>query len=878
MTSINPKILPCARPHRSPRLLRKLVAAGSIGAFSTGALYAQNDPATPPTQPAVDASTPTDPDQDMAVYENRVISSVSVRPVVINDSETSLSIEARQEAINNIRSRAGTVFDAELIRGDIRRLNRLGSFSRVEVYAGINPDGTVELVFEVLERKLVVDVQVAGNEKINDSQVAAVVDVLSGTPIDRFQIDRSARRIEELYRQKGYYFARVTVDEDELNDTGLVLFRILEGQRLKVTAIRFSGNESFTTKQLRREIETKTASFFRKGQLDDDKLDTDIANLIQFYRNRGYLDIRADRLIQPSPNGQESIITYLIEEGPLYTLRSVQINVESEDGNAPVFNQVQIAGLMSIKAGDVYSVRELDNSITSIRSAYGQMGYTDAADANARNVFRIEKRDPSEPLVDLIVMVSEGRRYRAGEIIIQGNDLTRQEVIRRHIELRPMRPLDTSAMERSKIRLRRLKLFNIRTGAKITPQQPGVEFFAEVWDDEFIPRARKVKEAKSNSEDPSTRVTLNPADESNYRDVLIEIEETNTGSFDIGGAVSSDSGVVGRIALVQRNFDIRDTPDSPGEFFSGRAFRGGGQTFSIELLPGNRIQNYSIGLTEPYLFESNYSGSANLFFRKRDFIEFDEQRAGTRLALGRRFGTRWNGNLTLRAEEVQLSDIQPSRPVDIFSVQDANLLIGLRAGLQRTTLDSLTRPTRGSRTNLSVEQVVGDFEFTKFEAAHSTFIPIREDYLGRATVLNLRGRIGYIPQGRDGAPSYERFYMGGQTFRGFDFRSISPKGIRNDNGLPSPDSIGGTWQLFMGAEIEQPIYEEILSVVGFIDAGTVTFEPGLDDFRVAVGVGIRFYVPALSPAPLAFDLGFPILKQDTDETRLFTFSIDLPLN
>ncbi|NQX96138.1 MAG: BamA/TamA family outer membrane protein, partial [Erythrobacter sp.] len=133
-------------------------------------------------------------------------------------------------------------------------------------------------------------------------------------------------------------------------------------------------------------------------------------------------------------------------------------------------------------------------------------------------------------------------------------------------------------------------------------------------------------------------------------------------------------------------------------------------------------------------------------------------------------------------------------------------------------------------------------------------------------------------QDRNDTPTYERFYMGGQSFRGFNFRTVSPKGIRNDNSMQSDDPIGGNWLFFAGAEIEQPIYEDILSIVGFIDAGTVTFDPGFDDFRVSVGFGFRFYVPQLSPAPLALDFGFPILKEDLDESRLFTFSIDLPFN
>ncbi len=844
-----------------------------------GALLAVSaaTPAQAQAQPAGTNQDGTEPaPDDLGLYENRIIGEVFIRPAQVDGQDSELSQDAQQEAINNIRSQPGTVFDAELIRGDIRRLNRLGAFSRVEVYAGVNEDGTVSLVFEVLERRLVVDVQVAGNEQINDAQIANVVDVVTGTPIDRFQIDRSARRIEDLYREKGYYYARVSIDEQELSETGLVLFRILEGDKLKVTAIRFTGNESFTSKQLRRELETNVAGFFRKGQLDDDKLDTDIANLIGFYRNRGYLDIRADRLVQPAPNGRESIVTYIVEEGPLYTLRSVQVQIESEPGSEPVFDQKQIAGLISIKAGDVYSVRELDNSLTTIRNAYGQMGYVDAADTQANSIFRVEKRDPNDPVVDLIIGIDEGPQYLVGEVIIQGNDLTRQEVIRRQIELRPTRPLDTTAMERSKVRLRRLRLFNERSGARITPQEAGVEFFAEVWDDEYLPSARRPRTQRSTNKD--TSLSLSAQGEGNHRDVLVEIEETNTGSFDIGGAVSSDSGVIGRIALTQRNFDIRDTPDSPGEFFAGRAFRGAGQTFQIELLPGNRIQTYSIGLTEPYLLESKYSGSANLFYRNRDFDEFDEERAGTRLGLGRRFGTRWQGNLTFRAEQVELSDIEPSRPQDVFAVADASLLLGTEVSLNRTTLDSFTRPTKGARSSISLEQVIGDFEFTKVELSHSVFIPIREDYLGRSTVLNLRGRIGYIPQDQSDTPTYERFYMGGQSFRGFNFRSVSPKGIRNDNGLQSDDPIGGNWLFFAGAEIEQPVYEEILSVVAFVDAGTVTFDPGFDDFRVAIGFGVRFYIPQLSPAPLALDFGFPILKEDLDENRLFTFSIDLPFN
>ncbi len=834
---------------------------------------------TPNVAMAQDAGTISDSE----VYENRPIARVIVRGSMTAEGERSaLSSEAYQQAVNVLVSKSGGIFDAQVVRDDVRQLNRLGLFQRVEIYAGLTDDGEVELAFDLLERMQVIDVQVTGNTEISDAEIRSVIDVIPGTPIDRFQIDRSARRVEELYRAKGYYFVRVNIDEDELADTGLVIFRVLEGNRLKVTAIRFSGNEAFENKKLRREIKTKQANIFRRGQLDDSVLDVDLANLIVFYRDRGYLDVRADRLIQPAPNGREAIVTYLIEEGPLYTMREVQVDIVSPDGTDQVFTRSQIAGLMTIKPGDVYSVRDLDESMKTVREAYGQMGYIDA------QVERLERRDEDEPLVDLVVAISEGGRSRVGEVIIQGNNLTRQEVIRRQIELKPTRPLDSNAMERSKTRLRLLRLFNDRSGAKVTPQESGVEFFAEVWDDEFVPRARREQQPSGAADgstdsdgneqmDPIT-LTLSPPDNTTFRDVLIEIEETNTGSFDLGGAVSSDSGVIGRIAITQRNFDLSDTPDSFGEFISGRAFRGGGQTFQIEALPGNEVQTYRVSLSEPYLLESNYSGSVSAFFRRRDFDEFDEERYGGTLGLGRRFGTRWVGNLGFRYNEIELSDIDPSRPVDVFNAAMPTTLVGLSASLSRTTLDSRVRPTKGSRSSISIEQVVGDFQYTPINLKHNTFIPIREDYLGRSTILKLSTEVGYIPQGRNDTPTYERYYSGGQQFRGFEFRTISPKGIRNDNGLPSDDPVGGTYQFFLGAEVHQPIYEDFLSLVGFIDSGTVTFDPGFDDYRVAVGFGFRIFMPALSPAPLAFDFGFPIVKEDGDKERLFTFSVDLPFN
>ncbi|MCB1280740.1 MAG: outer membrane protein assembly factor BamA, partial [Salinibacterium sp.] len=696
-----------------------------------------------------------------------------------------------QFAANQIRTAAGGTFRATTVSEDLGRLNRTGRFRSVESEAEVQGDGSVVVTYVLDLQPTILGVQAAGNNQISDQQIAAQIDVLVGTPVDPFQIDRAARRIEDLYRQKGYYSARVTWDEQELEDNGSVVFVIREGEKLKVTGIRFVGNESYARREIQREIDTRVARFiFAKGQLDDDTLESDVAAIYQFYRDRGHLDVRVDRRVQPAPNNREAIVEFLIAEGPVYTLRSIRSEVRREppdsiETSPPVFTAEQIAARMEIKPGDVYSINRLDTSIDQAVAAYQELGYYDV------RIQRRELRDPELPVVDLLLAINEAPRYKIGEVRIIGNELTQDKVVRGYLskeDVRPDRPLDKTNLDRAQTRLRQARLFDTR--------------------------GRPVEITVANED----------AQEAGYRDVVVQVAETNTGEFNIGALVNSDAGLIGQISLVQRNFDVFDTPDTVGDLFSGRAFRGAGQTFRIDALPGNQVQTYRVSLSEPTLFDTDLSGSAQAFFRQRQFREYDETRFGGRFGLGRNFGTRWQGNLSLRLESIELSDIDSDSPVDYFEVEDQNIITALGASLTRQTLDNAFRPSRGTRSEIAVQQagvLGGDFNYTQFSGSHSVYIPIYEDFLGRRTVLELKTNADYIPQGQDEVPVYERFYLGGRSFRGFQFRTVSPKGIRNDNGEQGDEPVGGTWLFYAGAEVTKPIFEELLSVAAFVDSVTV---------------------------------------------------------
>ncbi|HRQ75354.1 MAG TPA: POTRA domain-containing protein [Phycisphaerales bacterium] len=756
---------------------------------------------------------------------------------------------------NNIRAAVGDPYDAEVSRTDVARLYQLGAFQYVTAEAELQLDGSVRVIYTITEQPVIAEVQVVGNTLISDQELRGVVGVVRGGPRDDYLIENARRAIENRYRQRGHYLVSVAVDSTELDSAGLLIFRVMEGPRVRVRAIEFQGNTAFQDRKLLGEIRTRTAIFlFRRGQLDEDMLLEDVAKLDRFYRDRGYLEVRVDREIQLSPDNKEAKVVFRISEGPIYTLRSLRV-INYQTGGAPeVFTPDQLLALMEIRPGDVYSGDRIRNSIAAIEDAYGRIGR-----ANVRMEAREPIRVGPQPEVDLLLEIDEGMPTTVGLVHVQGNLVTQDKVVRRELRgIEQGRPLDATDIERSKRRLLDTRHFNDVRITLLDPED----------DDEGMDG-----EGLTESELEQRR-RLSPK----VRDVLVEVKERNTGSLNFGVAVGSDSGVFGEFSLNQTNFDIADFPASWGDLFRGKAFRGAGQSFNMTFRPGNEIFEYSMSFFEPKLFDTDYSLRIGGAFNQRFYREFDEERITGSFALGRQLGDYWEIALRGRGERVSFTAIDRSAPTEFFLDRGPDVITSLGVGLTRTTIATLTRPGRGSRFQIGFDRVGamgGDFNYNMVTADYTVFMTISEDFLGRKTTLRLNTDIGY-QFGGDRVPTYERFYRGGRSFRGFKYRTISPKGIRNDNGLPSREGVGGTWMFFAGAQYEFPIFGEMVTGVFFMDTGTVTSKVGFDDYRVSIGTGIRLYIPQLGPVPIAFDFGFPVLKQSRDEKQLLTFSAELP--
>ncbi|GIW74472.1 MAG: hypothetical protein KatS3mg103_0994 [Phycisphaerales bacterium] len=614
--------------------------------------------------------------------------------------------------------------------------------------------------------------------------------------------------------------------------------------------MRFEGNEVFTDRQLREQVKLQPYTpVLNKGRFDERAIEQDVQRLIDFYRDRGYVDVRVGWQRIDAPNNREVIVVYHVHEGQRYTVRDIIVQYEDargDEGFQPRLSPEQVRGLMSIKTGDVYNARLIDQAIEDVYAALVRMGHTRC------RVSVEDLTDAQQDLVDLRVTIEQGPASRVGLVQVIGNTITQLRVVLRYVELKPDTPADIH--ERRRVE---------GSAGDLTRQQlERTRFFGPLG----APDVRVVLQ------DPVPGGT-------NHRDVLISLEEARTANFAIGAAVSSDSGLIGQLSVSESNFDITDWPESWEEFIGRRAFRGGGQQASLSLEPGNISERYVLRFREPYLRESNYSLDTSAYYSSFDFDDFDEARAGGTLGIGRSFGSRWRASLSARLENVRITGIQPDRPQDLFDAQGSSMLDVLGLTVSRTSFDQPILPTRGSAIQASIERaglLTDDWDFTRLRASGIVYVPIREDYLGRATVANFSARVGYIPESQGQVPVFERFNTGGSRFRGFGVRGIGPVGIRNDTGLPGGDQVGGTWELFLGAEVQQPIFNENFRLVLFTDMGTINTHPGFDQWRITAGFGLRVTVPALTPVPLAFDFGFPVRKAPTDDTRIFTFTVEVP--
>ena len=370
-------------------------------------------------------------------------------------------------------------------------------------------------------------------------------------------------------------------------------------------------------------------------------------------------------------------------------------------------------------------------------------------------------------------------------------------------------------------------------------------------------------------------------------DLIVNGFPARTGRIMFGGAVNSDAGVTGQITIDERNFDITRWPRSFRDLFGGTAFRGAGQTFRLEAAPGSDFDRYSVQFADPNLFGyMPISFSASGFLYDRRFDDWDENRLGARFSLGYRITPDLSLAVGISGQNVEMSRIRAINPAilppgeadeyqQLLDSEGNNELYAGNITLTHNTRDSPIQPSEGHYFQFQFEETFGDYDYSRIEVEYRKYwlLASRADGSGKQT-LSYSTQLGF--SGND-TPIFENFFAGGYaTMRGFDFRGASP--VVGGTGGNGTVEVGGEFQWLNAVEYMFPITaDDAFRGVAFCDFGTVESSVKLDDdtFRVAPGLGLRVAIPALGPAPLAFDFAYPVSKAEFDEKRVFSFYMSL---
>jgi outer membrane protein insertion porin family len=358
----------------------------------------------------------------------------------------------------------------------------------------------------------------------------------------------------------------------------------------------------------------------------------------------------------------------------------------------------------------------------------------------------------------------------------------------------------------------------------------------------------------------------------------IQTEEAMTGRLQLGVGINSDAGLVGSLTLDEQNFDWTRWPTSWEDIHNGTAFRGAGQRFRIQAMPGiatttgtQPAQQYSVTFQDPYMFDTQISLGLMGFYYDRVYTEYTDQRLGGRIALGYQLTPDLSITGAYRGQTIKiLNPIDPTLSV-FQGILDRNLALhGFALTLTENKRDSDFMPTEGYFIEGNFEEVLGSFQYAHAELDARKYFTLfqRPDCSGRQ-VLTVAGRVGFTG---DNTPIYERYYIGGfSTLRGFQFRGASPSVIDSSG---QTVMVGGDFEVLGSIEYNYPITaDDMLRAVVFCDTGTV--EPSVSNwtnaYRVAPGFGLRINVPAMGPAPIALDFAFPISWQHGDRQEMFSF-------
>jgi outer membrane protein insertion porin family len=704
--------------------------------------------------------------------------------------------------------RVGDVVTADAVARAIRSIMERRLFSDVKVYAEGRTDDGVVLIISVKEYPRIGRVSFVGHDELDDKELETLTTVHAGDIASPYEFDRTEAKIKARYAEEGYLFTTVeSTTRPSATDTGRVdvTFAINEGPEVSIGEITFTGNQQFSESDLEGAMEDVKEKqwwqLWRSSKFDRAKLAEDKKRIEEYYHSRGFIDAEVlSDSIAIDPRTGKANVTIAVSEGNRVYLRSLAVT-----GNT-VYETPAIRARLNAEEGAPYNQVQLNRNVdgneeqTDLRSLYLDNGYL---------TFRPEvvERRVGTDSIDVVVRISEGQQASIRYVSIEGNTKTKDKVIRRELFTRPGDTFSKQAIIRSLRTLANLNYFN--------PEK--------------------------------LRPDVQPVDATTV-DVTYDVEERPSDTFNASVGFSSQ-GLTGVLGVSFNNFSLTEP-------LSG----GGGQILNFNWEFGSYVSTFSLGFTEPWLFDSPTTLGTNIYYRNLESVyngvPYEIRTAGGTLSLGRRL--RWPDDyfrvdLTNRVLHNEITGDAPSNSSFRQGSEISHTLT-----FSRSSLDNPFFATVGSRFMFAnTLSALGDARFSKHELSFDFYSPLAQVTEQNSLVLYLNNEYGIV---NDFGPlesiAPTTFYnMGGTVIAGIN--TIQLRGYADNSIGPSRDPgrvyAKTTAELRFGLAMNPiPIY-----VLGFAEAGNVwgkLREVNPFDLKRSVGVGLRVMVPPVGL--LGFDYGY----------------------
>jgi len=744
-----------------------------------------------------------------------MIAGISVTGNVYADTETIISISGLRVG-NKIR----LINDFNIQRA-IQNLWKKKQFSNIEVVFDKITNMGVFLEIRVKEYPRLNELIIKNNKEIDEFEIKKVISKTKGDIITKFDIQRSIDEIKKLYEKEGISFIEIIVKEEESNISNYInlIYDIEEGIVFKVNSINFIGNNLLDQSDLKRSFkETSTKSwwqFWKSAKFEKSKYDEDKKLLLKYMQNEGFIDARIikDTLIF---NNRDKIVDIYIEidEGPRVYIRNIVF-----EGNV-VFSDNMLLRRLEFNKGDYYNLEKFQKNLT------GNENQTDAASLYLDNGYLQAKLIPEiyripPDSIDIIIKVFENERFKIGKIDIVGNTKTKDKVIRRELYTRPGDYFDRSAIIRSIRALQVMQYFNPET------LRPDVK----------------------PSETDNTAV-----------DLVYKVEERSTDTFNASIGFAGTFGLTGSIGFTFNNFSLLEPLKG-----------GGGQIFNFnwEFGQANRYRTFSLGITEPWLFDEPTTVGFSLFDTYYNFLDLNQSRTGFGFNLGRRFrwpDDYWRGDWSFR---VQLND---NKIGNIYYRQGkySELTFGQR--FSRISINNMFFPSTGSKFSLSTDFAMGSIglgqtDYIKNELNLELFSTLSKIEGNDRLVLMLSTKLGYI----NGFLSdttispIELYRMGGNGLSGFS-NVIPLRGYPDSKlgtGFGDKVLIKYTTELRFAISLDpMPIYIYAFAEAGNIFKNLKQTDPF--DLKRAAGLGVQLMIAPIGIVGFSYGYGFDKYADEPD--------------